>query len=301
MKKLCVLLAILLALSLTLPGCTPEDRNDLGAKPVIYLYPEEETLVTVRLDSDFRLTTTYPAYEDGWTVTAAPDGTLTDESGRKYYCLFWEGLSSWDYDFSQGFCVRGEDTAAFLEEALRDVGLTDREANEFLIYWLPKMESNAYNLLSFQTAAYTDGWTVTAAPDGTLTGQDGRENYCLFWEGTPSWEYDLSTGFCVRGEDTAAFLEEALADLGLTDREANEFLIYWLPQLEGNAYNLLSFQTTSYTDHARLTVNPQPDTVLRVFLAFMALEEPVDVEPQILTAPAREGFTLVEWGGCQVS
>ncbi len=209
MKKLCVLLAILLALSLTLPGCTPEDRNDLGAKPVIYLYPEEETLVTVRLDSDFRLTTTYPAYEDGWTVTAAPDGTLTDESGRKYYCLFWEGLSSWDYDFSQGFCVRGEDTAAFLEEALRDVGLTDREANEFLIYWLPKMESNAYNLLSFQTAAYTD--------------------------------------------------------------------------------------------HARLTVNPQPDTVLRVYLAWKALEEPVDIEPQVLTAPAREGFTLVEWGGCQVS
>ena len=209
MKKLCVLLAILLALSLTLPGCTPEDRNDLGAKPVIYLYPEEETLVTVRPDSDFRLTTTYPAYEDGWTVTAAPDGTLTDESGRKYYCLFWEGLSSWDYDFSQGFCVRGEDTAAFLEEALRDVGLTDREANEFLIYWLPKMESNAYNLLSFQTAAYTD--------------------------------------------------------------------------------------------HARLTVNPQPDTVLRVYLAWKALEEPVDIEPQVLTAPAREGFTLVEWGGCQVS
>ena len=209
MKKLCVLLAILLALSLTLPGCTPEDRNDLGAKPVIYLYPEEETLVTVRLDSDFRLTTTYPAYEDGWTVTAAPDGTLTDESGRKYYCLFWEGLSSWDYDFSQGFCVRGEDTAAFLEEALRDVGLTDREANEFLIYWLPKMESNAYNLLSFQTAAYTD--------------------------------------------------------------------------------------------HARLTVNPQPDTMLQVYLAWKALEEPVDIEPQVLTAPAREGFTLVEWGGCQVS
>ena len=208
MKKLCVLLAILLALSLTLPGCTPEDRNDLGAKPVIYLYPEEETLVTVRLDSDFRLTTTYPAYEDGWTVTAAPDGTLTDESGRKYYCLFWEGLSSWDYDFSQGFCVRGEDTAAFLEEALRDVGLTDREANEFLIYWLPKMESNAYNLLSFQTAAYTD--------------------------------------------------------------------------------------------HARLTVNPQPDTMLQVYLAWKALEEPVDIEPQTLTAPDRQGFTLVEWGGCQV-
>ena len=207
MKKLCLLLAALMTLIPILPGCTPE--NNLGAKPVIYLYPEEETQVTVRLDYDGQFTTTYPAYADGWTVTAAPDGTLTDESGREYYCLFWEGLSFWDYDFSQGFCVAGEDTAAFLEEALRDLGLTDQEANEFLIYWLPKMEDNAYNLLSFQAEAHTD--------------------------------------------------------------------------------------------HARLTVSPQPDTVLRVFLAWRALEEPVDVEPQPLTAPAREGFTVVEWGGCQVS
>lgn len=210
MKKLCILLAALMLLSLALPGCTPENIfEETVAKPVIYLYPEEETEVTVHLDYDGDLTTTYPAYESGWTVTAAPDGTLTDSEGREYYCLFWEGLSSWNYDFSHSFCVRGEDTAAFLEEALRDLGLTDQEANEFLIYWLPKME--------------------------------------------------------------------------------------------GSAYNLLSFQTESYTDHARLTVTPQPDTVLRVFLAWKSLEEPVDVEPQTLTAPDREGFTLVEWGGCQVS
>ena len=39
---------------------------------------------------------------------------------------------------------------------------------------------------------------------------------------------------------------------------------------------------------------------MRVFLAWKALEEPVDIEPQTLTAPDRQGFTLVEWGGCQV-
>ena len=88
--------------------------------------------------------------------------------------------------------------------------------------------------------------------------------------------------------------------MGLTDREANEFLIYWLPKLEENPWNLLSFQGAAYSDHARLTVSPQPDTVLRVFLAWKALEEPVDIEPQTLTAPDRQGFTLVEWGGCQV-
>ena len=207
MKKIGILLAALLTLCLSLPGCTPEGTKD--AKPVIYLYPEEEMEVTVRLDYDGELTCTYPAYGDGWTVTAAPDGTLTGQDGREYYCLFWEGEAAWDYDFSRGFCVAGA--------------------------------------------------------------------------------------------DTAAFLEEALADLGLTEREANEFLIYWLPQMEGSPYNLIAFQDTAYTDHARLTVSPAPDTTLRVFMAFRPLAEPVEVEPQPLTAPRREGFTLVEWGGCQVS
>ena len=31
-----------------------------------------------------RVTCTYPAYADGWTVSARPDGTLTDEDGQTY-------------------------------------------------------------------------------------------------------------------------------------------------------------------------------------------------------------------------
>ena len=102
------------------------------------------------------------------------------------------------------------------------------------------------------------------------------------------------------GEGTAAFLEDALARLGLTEREANEFIIYWLPRMEGNPYNLISFQTDAYTDAAELTIDPAPDTLIRVFLAWKGLDAPVEVEPQKLTAPERAGFTAVEWGGAEV-
>lgn len=179
-----------------------------GAKPVIYLYPREETNVDVMLDYDGRLTCTYPKYTGGWSVTARPDGTLTDGAGQSYNYLYWEG--------------------------------EDRN------------------------------------------------------------EYDFSRGFCVAGADSAAFLEDALARLGLTRREANEFIVFWLPQLEENPYNLIAFQTDAYTDHARLTVTPDPDTVLRVFMAWKPLDAPVEIEAQPLTAPTREGFTLVEWGGSRV-
>lgn len=189
-----------------LSGCVMEATTE---KPVIYLYPEEETRVSVTLDYDGQFTSTYPSYEDGWTVDAAPDGTLT-------------------------------------------------------------------------------------APD------TGRQYYCLFWEGVTEAEYDFSTGFCVAGADTAAFLEGALADLGLTEKEANEFIIYWLPRMEHNPYNLISFQTTAYTDSAKLTIDPAPDTLIRVFMAWQGVEEQVEVPPQTLTAPQRSGFTAVEWGGAEV-
>ena len=111
---------------------------------------------------------------------------------------------------------------------------------------------------------------------------------------------DFSEGFCVAGEDTAAFLEEALAQLGLTRREASEFIVYWLPAMEQNPYNLIAFQGEAYTDRARLTVTPQPDSVLRVFLAWKGLEKEVDIPPQELPAFQRRGFTLVEWGGTEI-
>ena len=154
MKKLLTLcLAVICVLSLT--ACRDLFDEPVDEKPVLYLYPTEEMEVTVTLDYDGMLSHTYPAYEGGWTVTAQPDGTLTDTSGREYYCLFWEGKGTAAYDFSRGFCVAGSDTAA-------------------------------------------------------------------------------------------------------------------------------------------------PDTVLRVFMAWQPLTEAVEMEPQTLTAPARTGFTVVEWGGCQV-
>jgi len=120
-------------------------------------------------------------------------------------------------------------------------------------------------------------------------------------EGVSRTEYDFSQGFCVPGRDTAAFLEDTLATLGLNRREANEFIVYWLPHMEGNAYNLIAFQTSSYTDHARLTADPAPDTVLRVFMAWKPLDRSVELPPQTLAAPVRTGFTLVEWGGAEIS
>ena len=88
----CLALSVLAVCSL-LSACTDDDPTAEPEKPVIYLYPETETEVNVQLGFDGELTCTYPAYRDGWTVTAQPDGTLTDEGGQTYNYLYWEGVS----------------------------------------------------------------------------------------------------------------------------------------------------------------------------------------------------------------
>ena len=93
------------------------------------------------------LTSTYPTLPpEGWTVTAQPDGTLTDEEGRSYRYLFWEGVADVDWKQDSGFLVKAEDAREFLEQSLTQLGLNELEQNDFITYWLPKLEKNGEKL-----------------------------------------------------------------------------------------------------------------------------------------------------------
>ena len=126
---------------------------------------------------------------------------------------------------------------------------------------------------------------------------DGKSYYCLYWEGKVDTAADLTSGFCVKGEDTAAFLEQALAKLGLNEREANEFIIYWLPKLQESPYNVISFDTSVYESFSKLSITPAPDSLLRVFMTARASNTYVEVTPQTFAPFDRHGFAVVEWGG----
>ena len=162
------------------------------------------------------------------------------------------------------------------------------------------VQLNLNGRLTCTYPAYQNGWQFTAKPDGTLVFPDGKEYYALYWEGIANAEWDRSKGFCVKGEDTAEFLEWALATQGLTAREANEFIVYWLPLMQNNAYNVISFQPDVYAQAAALKVTPAPDSMLRVFMTYYASDETVDIEPQEFEAFERVGFAVVEWGGSEI-
>lgn len=150
---------------------------------------------------------------------------------------------------------------------------------------------------------YNNSWNVIADPNGTITNlADNREYSYLFWEGnSEDANYDLSTGFVVSGAETVNFLQEKLAALGLTPKEYNEFIVFWLPQMQDNPYNLIHFASKEeYDDRAVLNIDPEPDSMLRVFMTFKKLDRKVEVEPQTIKPFTRKDFTVVEWGGTEI-
>ncbi len=133
----------------------PETTVD---KPVIYLYPTKDTKVDVKLVNSGLLTCSYPKYENKWSVLAKPNGDLTYlTTGRSLYSLYYESQSKIDFKVTnEGFVVKGEDTISFLEDKLAILGLNEHEAQEFIIYWLPKLEANKYNYIRFATKEEID-------------------------------------------------------------------------------------------------------------------------------------------------
>ena len=155
--------------------------------------------------------------------------------------------------------------------------------------------------LTFTYPDYQDGWKVKAQPDGKLTNiTDNREYSYLFWEGIYNNEWDMSKGFVVKGTETEKFLQEKLEYLGLTPKEYNEFIVYWLPIMQKNKYNLVTFAGEDYESIAQLKITPQPDSILRIMMVFKPLSEPVEIPEQVLKPFIRKGFAVVEWGGTEV-
>ena len=141
------------------------------AKPVLYLYPTEETKVTVDFEHENMLTTTYPKFNKKWTVIAKPNGDLYDENGKYYYALYWEEKKNHDVNFNVGFYVEKENAIEFLEEKLEIIGLNDREKNEFIMYWLPILEKNEKNLVYFELTEERDSYNkinISPKPDSIL-------------------------------------------------------------------------------------------------------------------------------------
>lgn len=145
-----------------------------------------------------------------------------------------------------------------------------------------------------------NGWRkVIARPSGALL-YNGKFYDSLFWEGQGYGFYPETSGIgTVVTQDTLlSTIRKQLKQQGLNAKEMTDFMEFWYDKLPKTPYVKLTWLTTRQMDTlAPLNITPKPDTVIRVFLDARGLDAPVDLSPQALRAPARQGFTVVEWGG----
>lgn len=181
-----------------------------------------------------------------------------------------------------------------------------------VIYLYPKVKTEIDLQLNFKGKLlttfpkYDKNWDVIAEPNGQILDKKTNRYYSsLFWDGTidlPEEHYKYDDGFIVPKEKLTEFFIEKLEHIGLNNQETNDFTQYWLPILERNKYNFIHFLVNEKCDEiADLKVNPKPETSIRIYMEFYGLENFINRTEQQLPKTERKGFTLIEWGGADVS
>ncbi len=138
-------------------------------KPLILLYPQKDTEISVKLRYAPGFSATFPAYWEqisGWSVVAHPDGTLHDmSSNQDTYGLFWEGNSSdMHFDMSRWFVVPWSEIREFLYEKLTELWLNTKERSDFITFWYPKLQNYPYIQITFAGKDYTDRAELEITP-----------------------------------------------------------------------------------------------------------------------------------------
>lgn len=174
------------------------------------------------------------------------------------------------------------------------------------IYLYPKEKTNVnvkiapQGKLTLTIPKYpTDGWQVTAYPNGKIDSGNSFYNYLYYEAEIPdSIILKPKTGFVLEHKDLSKLLEKLLPKLGLNKNESSEFSDYWLKVLPKSPYYFIGVVSKNELDKiSPLYINPSPDNIIRVTLYFEALDRKVDVNPPSFPVFKRTGFTVVEWGG----
>ncbi len=157
---------------------------------------------------------------------------------------------------------------------------------------------------SFTYPQYKNGWSFTGNPDGSIEMNDKKYHY-LFWDGYVNIEkskLNLNEGFIVKNKDLITFFEEKLNYMGLNSQEIQDYITYWCPLMNMNKSNYIHFMfNNECNEYAKMNISPKPDHIFRVYMLWSDAKDHAPVSDQKIENFQRKGFTVVEWGGSEMS
>lgn len=139
-----------------------------NCEPILYLYPEATTEVTVTLGDKINVIASQPAATHSWHLLAHPDGTFVDLPTRKKYDrVFWEGISGYLPPQDKGYVVEACALDQFFDRQLPRLGLTEKETTDFKDAWLKELTGAPYYFIGFYDSEVIDYYapmTITPVP-----------------------------------------------------------------------------------------------------------------------------------------
>lgn len=159
---------------------------------------------------------------------------------------------------------------------------------------------------TFSYPPIKDGWHFSCKPNGELTNGENTYRY-LFWESEQAFHseiIDRNTGAILSGPQSVKYLEAQMQEFGMNSQERADFITYWGPilQKKSNLYIYLLFNEECDA-FASLEFDPKPEKVGRFYVIWAEVPDDYSpsLEPQKVPAFQRNGFTVLEWGGSEVS
>jgi hypothetical protein len=161
--------------------------------PNIYLYPEVHGDVSVILSfpSGSYVTQSQPPYEDGWNVSVTPDGMIDGHYGY----LFYEAVVPVPINLETAWLLDGTDLENELRELLEGLGFVEREIDDFIDFWIPRLGSAPWYALYPQNPELMSTLNISPAPDNVLRALF----YIRAMESRPSIPTPSDPGPFVRG------------------------------------------------------------------------------------------------------
>lgn len=161
-----------------------------------------------------------------------------------------------------------------------------------------KVEPEGY--FTYLDPAMQNGqWTVDVETDGTFESHGKQYTYLYYESALRKSEVPVpARGFVVPFGGLKSLFETILPTLGLNNSEKNDFIEYWTNTLPFFPYYFVGFLERADIDRLeKLSIDPHPDSIVRVRFYFKPLSSYASVNLPILNKQTRSGYLVVEWGG----
>lgn len=133
-------------------------------KPAIYLYPEIDSQISVKLNINGQLIKDIPSYNNGWDVYVTKEGIIEN----KYDYLFYENtLNNLELP-EEGWIISKKELDNWFETKLPQLGLNNKEKTQFKEYWIPRLTNSNYyeiKLLDIDFLNENMGLIISPQPD----------------------------------------------------------------------------------------------------------------------------------------